>query len=171
MLIIIMCLILGTFRNRCHHPAGGADFCADRPAARHRYGAFRGDHRGGPGHWHGNTAGGYHAVRYRGISGVTIGQQTRKIVPFLIALILGLMVLAYVPFLSTFLPDLLSRRCQVTNVLLWVLRRTSWAKDAPPGRRPHSGSSALACARPRSARHRTHPHPVPGGIGPRRRWR
>lgn len=42
-----------------------------------------------------------------GISGVTIGQQTRKIVPFLIALIMGLMVLAYVPFLSTFLPELL----------------------------------------------------------------
>lgn len=42
-----------------------------------------------------------------GIAGVTIGEITRKIVPFLIALILGLMVLAYVPILSTFLPDLL----------------------------------------------------------------
>ena len=42
-----------------------------------------------------------------GIAGVTIGEITRKIVPFLIALILGLMVLAYVPILSTFLPELL----------------------------------------------------------------
>lgn len=42
-----------------------------------------------------------------GIAGVTIGEITRKIVPFLIVLILGLMVLAYVPILSTFLPELL----------------------------------------------------------------
>ncbi|WP_328187139.1 TRAP transporter large permease [Marinobacter sp. OP 3.4] len=42
-----------------------------------------------------------------GISGVSIGRLSRAIVPFLIALILGLMVLAYVPFLSTFLPGLL----------------------------------------------------------------
>lgn len=42
-----------------------------------------------------------------GIAGVSIGEITRKIVPFLIALIVGLMVLAYVPILSTFLPDLL----------------------------------------------------------------
>ncbi|MFL1407160.1 TRAP transporter large permease [Marinobacter sp. M1N3S26] len=42
-----------------------------------------------------------------GISGVSIGRLSRAIVPFLIALILGLIVLAYVPFLSTFLPGLL----------------------------------------------------------------
>lgn len=41
------------------------------------------------------------------ISGVSMGQITRRIVPFLIALIVGLVVLAYVPVLSTFLPRLL----------------------------------------------------------------
>lgn len=42
-----------------------------------------------------------------GISGVYIGEITRKVVPFLIALIIGLLILAYVPTLSTFLPNLL----------------------------------------------------------------
>jgi len=42
-----------------------------------------------------------------GISNITIGQITKKVVPFLIALIAGLIVLAYVPILSTFLPKLL----------------------------------------------------------------
>jgi C4-dicarboxylate transporter DctM subunit len=42
-----------------------------------------------------------------GIAGISIGEITRKILPFLIALIIGLLILAYVPILSTFLPDLL----------------------------------------------------------------
>jgi C4-dicarboxylate transporter DctM subunit len=42
-----------------------------------------------------------------GIADVTIGQLTRKIIPFLIMMIAGLVALAYVPILSTFLPDLL----------------------------------------------------------------
>lgn len=42
-----------------------------------------------------------------GIADITIGQLTRKVVPFLIALIAGLFVLAYVPILSTFLPNLM----------------------------------------------------------------
>ncbi len=42
-----------------------------------------------------------------GIADITIGQLTRKIIPFLVALIVGLFVLAFVPVLSTFLPDLL----------------------------------------------------------------
>lgn len=42
-----------------------------------------------------------------GIADITIAQLTRKIIPFLIALIAGLLVLVYVPTLSTFLPRLL----------------------------------------------------------------
>jgi C4-dicarboxylate transporter DctM subunit len=42
-----------------------------------------------------------------GISNITIGQITKKVVPFLIALIAGLIVLAYIPILSTFLPNLM----------------------------------------------------------------
>jgi len=42
-----------------------------------------------------------------GIADITIGQLTRKVVPFLIALIAGLFILAYVPILSTFLPNLM----------------------------------------------------------------
>jgi C4-dicarboxylate transporter DctM subunit len=42
-----------------------------------------------------------------GIADITIGQLTRKVIPFLIALIAGLFVLAYVPILSTFLPNLM----------------------------------------------------------------
>lgn len=42
-----------------------------------------------------------------GIADVTIGQLTKKIIPFLIAMIMGLLALAYIPILSTFLPDLL----------------------------------------------------------------
>lgn len=42
-----------------------------------------------------------------GIADITIGQLTRKVIPFLFALIAGLLVLAYVPILSTFLPDLM----------------------------------------------------------------
>ncbi|MCE8018759.1 TRAP transporter large permease [Halomonas sp. MCCC 1A11036] len=41
-----------------------------------------------------------------GISGVSIGQLSRMIVPFLLALIACLVLLAYVPFISTFLPSL-----------------------------------------------------------------
>ncbi|MGQ4877833.1 TRAP transporter large permease [Billgrantia sp. LNSP4103-1] len=40
------------------------------------------------------------------ISGVSIGQLSRMIVPFLLALVACLVLLAYVPFLSTFLPRL-----------------------------------------------------------------
>lgn len=40
------------------------------------------------------------------ISGVSIGQLSRMIVPFLLALIACLVLLAYVPSLSTFLPEL-----------------------------------------------------------------
>ncbi len=42
-----------------------------------------------------------------GIADITIGQLTKKVIPFLFALIAGLLVLAYVPILSTFLPDLM----------------------------------------------------------------
>lgn len=42
-----------------------------------------------------------------GIADITIGQLTRKIIPFLIALIIGLFILAFVPVISTFLPELL----------------------------------------------------------------
>lgn len=42
-----------------------------------------------------------------GIADITIGQITRKVLPFLFILILGLFILAYVPILSTFLPDLM----------------------------------------------------------------
>ena len=42
-----------------------------------------------------------------GIADITIGQITWKILPFLFTLIAGLFILAYVPVLSTFLPDLL----------------------------------------------------------------
>ena len=42
-----------------------------------------------------------------GIAKITIGQITRKIIPFLMALIVGLLVLAYVPAITTFLPRLL----------------------------------------------------------------
>ncbi len=41
------------------------------------------------------------------IADITIGQLTRKIIPFLIALIIGLFILAFVPVISTFLPELL----------------------------------------------------------------
>ena len=42
-----------------------------------------------------------------GIADITIGQLTRKIIPFLVALIVGLFILAFVPAISTFLPELL----------------------------------------------------------------
>ncbi|MBN1333620.1 MAG: TRAP transporter large permease [Synergistales bacterium] len=42
-----------------------------------------------------------------GIADITIGQITRKILPFLFILIIGLFILAYVPILSTFLPNLM----------------------------------------------------------------
>jgi len=42
-----------------------------------------------------------------GIADITIGQITRKILPFLFILIVGLFILAYVPILSTFLPNLM----------------------------------------------------------------
>jgi len=42
-----------------------------------------------------------------GIADITIGQITRKILPFLLILIVGLFILAYVPILSTFLPGLM----------------------------------------------------------------
>ncbi len=42
-----------------------------------------------------------------GIADITIGQLTRKIIPFLVALIVGLFILAFVPVISTFLPELL----------------------------------------------------------------
>ncbi len=41
------------------------------------------------------------------IAGITIGQLTRKIIPFLFILIVGLFFLAYVPILSTYLPNLM----------------------------------------------------------------
>lgn len=41
-----------------------------------------------------------------GIADISMGELTRKVIPFLIALIAGLFVLAYVPALSTFLPRL-----------------------------------------------------------------
>jgi C4-dicarboxylate transporter DctM subunit len=41
-----------------------------------------------------------------GIADISMGQLTRKVIPFLIALIAGLFVLAFVPALSTFLPRL-----------------------------------------------------------------
>lgn len=42
-----------------------------------------------------------------GISGVTMGQITRKVWPFLLVLIIGLFILAYVPIISTLLPSLM----------------------------------------------------------------
>ncbi|MDK2905400.1 MAG: C4-dicarboxylate transporter, DctM subunit [Eubacteriaceae bacterium] len=42
-----------------------------------------------------------------GIADVTLGQISKKIVPFLITLILGLFILAFIPSITTFLPDLL----------------------------------------------------------------
>lgn len=44
-----------------------------------------------------------------GIAKITIGQITRKIVPFLVALIAGLLILAYVPAITLLLPRLLFR--------------------------------------------------------------
>lgn len=41
------------------------------------------------------------------ISGVSMGSITRRVIPFLIALIVGLLVLAYVPMLSTFFPRMI----------------------------------------------------------------
>jgi C4-dicarboxylate transporter DctM subunit len=41
------------------------------------------------------------------IADITIGQLTRKIIPFLFILIVGLFFLAYVPILSTYLPNLM----------------------------------------------------------------
>jgi C4-dicarboxylate transporter DctM subunit len=42
-----------------------------------------------------------------GIADITMGQITRKVLPFLLTLIVGLFILAYVPVISTFLPNLL----------------------------------------------------------------
>jgi C4-dicarboxylate transporter DctM subunit len=42
-----------------------------------------------------------------GIADITIGQLTRKIIPFLIALIVGLFILAFVPIISTLLPNMM----------------------------------------------------------------
>jgi C4-dicarboxylate transporter DctM subunit len=42
-----------------------------------------------------------------GIANISIEQLTRKILPFLVALIAGLLILAYVPVITTFLPRLL----------------------------------------------------------------
>jgi C4-dicarboxylate transporter DctM subunit len=42
-----------------------------------------------------------------GIADITMGQITAKVLPFLFILIVGLFVLAYVPVISTFLPNLL----------------------------------------------------------------
>lgn len=42
-----------------------------------------------------------------GIANISIEQLTRKIIPFLAALIVGLLILAYVPFITTFLPRLM----------------------------------------------------------------
>ncbi|MDR1828503.1 MAG: TRAP transporter large permease [Methylobacteriaceae bacterium] len=42
-----------------------------------------------------------------GISGVSLGALSRQIIPFLTMLIFGMLILAFVPILSTFLPDLL----------------------------------------------------------------
>jgi len=42
-----------------------------------------------------------------GIADITIGQLTRKIIPFLIALIVGLFILALVPIISTLLPNMM----------------------------------------------------------------
>ncbi len=42
-----------------------------------------------------------------GIANISIGQLTRKIVPFLIILIAGLFFLAFVPIITTFLPSLM----------------------------------------------------------------
>jgi C4-dicarboxylate transporter DctM subunit len=41
------------------------------------------------------------------ISGVSIGQLSRMVVPFLLALIACLLLLAFVPAISTFLPSLM----------------------------------------------------------------
>jgi C4-dicarboxylate transporter DctM subunit len=45
-----------------------------------------------------------------GVSGISIGPLCRQIVPFLITLIVGLLFLAFVPILSTWLPDLVMGR-------------------------------------------------------------
>ena len=41
------------------------------------------------------------------ISDISIGQITVKVIPFLLVLVLGLFILAYVPAITTFLPSLL----------------------------------------------------------------
>jgi len=41
------------------------------------------------------------------IANISIGDITKKILPFLVALIVGLYILAYVPIITTFLPNLL----------------------------------------------------------------
>lgn len=41
------------------------------------------------------------------ISKVTMGEISKKVIPFLLTLIIGLFILAYVPIVTTFLPDLL----------------------------------------------------------------
>jgi len=42
-----------------------------------------------------------------GIAHITIGQISKKVIPFLLTLILGLLILAFVPSICTFLPELL----------------------------------------------------------------